>query len=183
MAAQNFTQALAYLLQNERGYVVDNGGPTNLGVTQNALTAWLGRPATVDEVKALTPAAVEPLYAKNYAAPVWFDRLPVGIDYMAFDYCVNSGARQAVLDLQRAAGVPLAQQDGVMGPRTLAAVEAAHARDAAGLVLAYLTNRSRLMLGLNSAVEETNEKGWIARLFQVEWRVQHRLLMGVWPHA
>src|SRR5262245_15160238 len=65
MAAGNFEACLKFVLQFEGGFVnnpADPGGPTNLGVTQTTLSAFLGRHATVDEVKALTPEKVAPIY-------------------------------------------------------------------------------------------------------------------------
>ena len=58
MAAGNFEACLKFVLQFEGGFVnnpKDPGGPTNLGVTQATLSGFLGRQATIDEVKALTP--------------------------------------------------------------------------------------------------------------------------------
>ena len=55
MAAGNFEACLKFVLQFEGGFVnnpKDPGGPTNLGVTQATLSGFLGRQATIDEVKA-----------------------------------------------------------------------------------------------------------------------------------
>ncbi|MDR7036095.1 lysozyme family protein [Methylobacterium sp. BE186] len=122
MAAANFERALALVLQHEGGYVdhpADPGGATNLGITIGTLSGWLGRPATKAEVKALTRAAVAPIYRRNYWDAVRGDDLPGGVDYCVFDFAVNSGQGRAIPSLQRAIGVA---DDGVIGPITLANV-------------------------------------------------------------
>jgi predicted peptidoglycan binding protein len=50
------------------------------------------------------------------------DDLPPGVDYIVFDYGVNSGIGRSGKVLQRLLGVPV---DGVIGPQTLAAAKAA----------------------------------------------------------
>lgn len=120
MAAANFERALALVLKHEGGYVdhpQDPGGATNLGVTIGTLSDWLGRPATKQEVAALTRASVAPIYRKNYWAAIRGDDLPAGLDYCVFDFAVNSGPKRAAMALQRAVGVA---DDGIIGSITLA---------------------------------------------------------------
>ncbi|ACL61345.1 glycoside hydrolase family 108 protein [Methylobacterium nodulans] len=127
MAASRFDAALARVLAHEGGWSdhpADPGGPTNLGVTQATLSAWLGRPATRAEVKALTPASVAPLYRARFWDAVHGDALPAGVDLAVFDLAVNSGVRRAAMALQRAVGVA---DDGRIGPMTLAAAARAPA--------------------------------------------------------
>jgi lysozyme family protein len=104
----------------EGGYVVDDGGPTNHGVTQHILTAYLQRPATIDEVKALTLETVVPIYAELFWFPAKCDLLPAGPDLMHFDACVNMGQGEAVKVLQGAVGI--APRDGAFGPVTALAL-------------------------------------------------------------
>ena len=93
-----FAQCLPLILRHEGGYVdhpADPGGATNLGITQGTLSAWLGRKATKAEVKALTVADVAPIYEKNYWRMTGCDKLPPGVDYLAFDIAVMSGPNRA----------------------------------------------------------------------------------------
>jgi lysozyme family protein len=62
---------------------------------------------------------------QNYAT--WLtktrlDRLPDDLRFAdaVIDYAVNSGESPAIKALQRAVGLPAAQQDGVIGPVTIA---------------------------------------------------------------
>jgi len=98
MAADNFPVCLREVLKHEGGYVDhprDPGGATNLGVTIGTLSAWLGRPATKAEVKALTVEQVSPIYRKNYWDKMGCDALPKGVDFAVFDPAVNSGPGRA----------------------------------------------------------------------------------------
>ena len=64
---QNFDHSLEMLLHHEGGFVnhpKDPGGVTNLGVTKKVFEKWVGREVSVDEMKALTPTDVAPIYKK-----------------------------------------------------------------------------------------------------------------------
>ena len=121
MAAGNFEKCLAFTLQFEGGFVnnpKDPGGPTNLGVTQATLTGFLGRQASIADVKALTPDTVAPIYKQKYWDLIGGDDLPVGIDLAVFDFGVHSGPSRGVVGLQRALSIA---DDGKIGPITIAA--------------------------------------------------------------
>ena len=125
MASNNFDNCLTFVLQFEGGYVNhpdDPGGPTNLGITQSTLSSFIGRQATIEEVKALTPAKVAPIYRLRYWDRVQGDDLPAGVDLAVFDFGVHSGPTRSVMSLQRVLGVA---DDGKLGPVTLTAANAA----------------------------------------------------------
>ena len=100
----------------------DRGGATNWGITQSTLSAWLKRPATVDDVRALTPEHAKAIYAALYYERPRIDLLPDPVDDCVFDFAVNSGPFIAIRALQESLGVT---PDGVIGPQTLAASIAA----------------------------------------------------------
>src|SRR5262245_16984588 len=105
MAKGNFEKCLKFTLQFEGGFVnnpKDPGGPTNLGVTQATLSHFLGRQASIAEVKALTPQKVSPIYRLKFWDAVDGDELPVGVDLAVFDFGVHSGPSRGVIGLQRA---------------------------------------------------------------------------------
>ena len=125
MAAGNFDKCLKFVLQFEGKFVnnpKDPGGPTNLGVTQATLSNFLGRQASIAEVKALTPAKVAPIYRLKFWDHVNGDDLPEGIDLAVFDFGVHSGPRRGVMGLQRALNLA---DDGKLGPVTIAAAKKA----------------------------------------------------------
>ena len=120
----NFETALAKVLEHEGGFVNhprDPGGATNLGVTLRTWQEWRRRPVTVEQLKDLTPSDVAPMYRKKYWNIAGCDSLPAGLDYVVFDFAVNAGPGRALKTLQTAVG---ATPDGVLGPKTLAAITA-----------------------------------------------------------
>ena len=130
MATGNFEACLGFTLQFEGGFVNnpdDPGGPTNLGVTQSTLSMFLGRSASIAEVKAHTKDKVAPIYHLRFWDHVSGDDLPKGVDLAVFDFGVQSGPSRGIIGLQRALG-GLAD-DGKLGPITLAAAAAASAKD------------------------------------------------------
>lgn len=122
---QTVDAILADLIEREGGYVnhpADRGGPTNMGITINTLSRWLGRRATIEEVRALTRAEAEAIYRQKFWSGPGFDRLDLDqrIAINAFDAGVMSGPRRGVEMLQRALralGGTL-DVDGAIGPET-----------------------------------------------------------------
>ena len=103
-----FAACIPIILMSEGGYVNnprDPGGPTNLGITQQTLSGWLGHAASVADVQALTQAQVEPIYQADYYNAAHCQQLAAGIDLMIFDEAVNQGVGRAIRTLQQAAGV------------------------------------------------------------------------------
>lgn len=124
MARQNFNHSLREILQHEGGFsndAQDPGGRTNLGVTQAVYEKWIGHKVDEKIMRGLTPQLVGPLYKKEYWAKVRGDELPIGLDLSVFDFAVNAGVSRAGRYLQRVVGLPAEQQDGVVGPKTIAA--------------------------------------------------------------
>lgn len=159
MSTVNFQKKLDLVLRWEGGYVnhpKDPGGATNLGVTQKTLSSWLGRPASIAEVKALTPVKVSPIYKKQYWDKVAGDDLPEGLDYAVFDYAVNSGPSKAIKDLQKVLGVAA---DGIIGINTLRAVEG---RNPADLIVKLCDLRMAFLRRLKTW--KTFGKGWERRV-------------------
>ena len=159
----NFEQCLALVLKHEGGFVnhpKDPGGMTNLGVTKKVWEEWVGHPVDEAAMRALGPTDVAPLYKKNYWDRVRGDDLPAGVDYAVFDVAVNSGVVRAAKFLQAALGL---NQDGVIGPATLAAVAAANPRD---LVTTVCDTRLAFMQSL--PIWSTFGKGWQRRVDEVE---------------
>ena len=157
-----FEICLARILHHEGGYVdhpKDPGGATNLGVTLATLSDYRGRPATKAEVKALTPDTVAPIYEARYWKAAACDKLPPGVDYMAFDLAVNSGPGRAKKYVQEAVGVTA---DGAIGPKTLAAVKAVPAVD-----LVNRISHRREVFYRSLPTFSTFGRGWMNRLAEV----------------
>ena len=116
---ENFNKSLELLLKHEGGYVnhpSDPGGITNLGVTKKVYENWVGHEVTEEDMKELTPKDVAPIYLENYWKKASCDFLPSGLDYIVFDWAVNSGVSRSSKGLQKCCG---AEPDGMIGPKTL----------------------------------------------------------------
>ena len=158
----NFEKCLEFVLHHEGGFVdhpEDPGGATNLGCTKATWEKWVGRLCTVDDIKALVPEDVAPLYREKYWDKVRGDDLPTGVDYCVFDTAINSGPGRAAKFLQEAVG---AVADGAIGPRTLAAVREADPRQ---VIDAYCAARLAWLQELPTW--PTFGRGWGRRVTEV----------------
>ena len=176
MAAASYTPSLNLVLVSEGGFVNDPrdpGGATNLGITIATLGGWLGRPATVADVRNLSRSVAAEIYRKQFWTPVLGDDLPLGVDYAVFDWAVNSGVVRAAKGLQAALGVTA---DGHIGLQTLAAARGKNDRDA--LVRAICNQRLGFMRHLPTWI--SFRRGWTNRVNAV---TASALKMVAAPHA
>jgi lysozyme family protein len=162
MAEGNFEGSFARTLRYEGGYVNDPhdpGGMTNLGVTRRVWEAYVKRPATEAEMRALTPRQVEPVYRLNYWNAVRSDELPDGVDSAVYDFAVNSGVTRAIMALQRAVHVA---DDGKIGDITMKAIKS---QTPDYLVKAICNDRLAFLKRLSTWPRYG--KGWGARVSSV----------------
>jgi len=95
----------------------DRGGPTKFGITQTTLGNWLGRSASIDEVRNLTEERAREIYEEIYILHPKFEQIPdEHLRVLVIDSGVNHGIRRASRWLQSIVG---ATPDGFVGPRTL----------------------------------------------------------------
>lgn len=159
----NFEQCLALVLKHEGNFVnhpKDPGGMTNLGVTKKVWEEWVKHPVDEAAMRALGPADVGPLYKDRYWNRVRGDDLPSGVDYAVFDLAVNSGVGRASKILQAALGLPT---DGIVGPKTIEAAQAANAKELATNVC---ERRQDFLQSLPTF--DTFGRGWTRRVSEVE---------------
>lgn len=159
----NWKQAFDLMLKSEGGYVhhpSDPGGRTNLGVTQATWENWIGRGSDEAEMRGLTPEKVEPMYKKKYWDAVRGDELPVGLDYLMFDFAVNAGAGRAIKTLQTAVGIT---PDGGFGPMTMATVQAVDPNE---LIERFSQAKENFYRSLTTFA--TFGKGWLNRVADVK---------------
>jgi lysozyme family protein len=164
------------IVSREGGYVNnpdDRGGPTNYGITQATLSAWLGRPASVAEVQNLDVATAKAIYARNYYTGPHIDQLPSLIQPVMLDAAVNSGPGKAVQWLQQvlnASGYGPLAVDGGIGPATIAAANAAATAMGPALNKALIEIRRSFLQGLatSNPSQAVFEKGWMARCDALE---------------
>lgn len=151
----NFDQAFDILLKHEGGFSdhpADPGGKTRFGITE-AVAREVGYRGDMRE---LPVDLAKRIYKDRYWDAVRAEELPEAIRYAVFDAAVNSGPRQAIRWLQRAVG---ANDDGIIGPQTLAAVRAA---DPERVLRRVLAARLRFVAGLPNW--PAFGRGWARRI-------------------
>ena len=162
----NFANALGLTLRHEGGFVhhsKDPGGATNKGVTLATFSLFLGRQATVDELKLISDVQLCAIYRKSYWDKVRGDDLPGGLDFCVFDFAVNSGPGRAAKVLQALVG---AEADGSIGHKTVAAVLDYVSRETLPKVIEqYQAKRLHYLQALPHW--ETFGKGWGRRVNEV----------------
>ena len=163
-----FDQCLKFVLEREGGYVndpSDRGGATNHGITQSVYDDYRVRAGRNRQpVIGIDAAEIADIYRLRYWKAVHADKFPRPVDLAVFDAAVNHGTRQAILFLQRAVG---ADDDGVIGPQTIAAVQA---DDKAGLsvlvasAIVVMRREFYQKLVARDATQRKFLKGWNNRL-------------------
>jgi lysozyme family protein len=151
----NFDVAFAKLLGHEgefSDHPDDPGGKTRYGITE----AVARRVGYRGDMRELPLDLAKRIYKAEYWDAVRADEMPPAVRYVLFDAAVNSGVGQAARWLQSAAGVT---PDGVIGPRTMAAV---NALDANGLKSRMLASRLRMMTNLPNW--HSFSRGWARRI-------------------
>ncbi len=136
--SSNFGRALQFVLDREGiqsiGDDDDPGGHTVFGIARKFWPRWEGW-VEVDYLNSTTSkrkererslsghafvrTAVRYFYLKEFWLANKCDKMPFEVALPLFDFAVNSVAREARKALQRAVG---AKPDGVIGPKTLAAL-------------------------------------------------------------
>lgn len=173
----NLTTALRLSTGHEGGYSnhpKDPGGPTNHGITQGTLSAFLGRRATIDDVKNLSLKTAASIYVKQYWRPINGDELPSGLDYAVFDFYINSG-KPAITILQEVVG---AAPDGVVGLKTMNAIRDYIARNSINrLIDAYCDARMKYLRKLRTF--KTFGRGWTIRVTGIDPKKQWAPALGV----
>lgn len=158
-----FEIALAYVLANEGGFVnnpLDSGGPTNQGITQKTLSAHLGRPASIEDVQNISKETVAAIYRKGYWAVIKGDSIKSqSTATFLMDMAVLMGPAQATKIAQAAVG---ATPDGILGPKTLTALNAV-----ASGPFALRFSKGCVRLFVNITVAKPSQlaflPGWVSR--------------------
>ena len=168
-ADARFQQLHAFVRQWEGGFSnhpADNGGATNMGVTQATLSTWRRNAVTVDDVRNLRRAEADAILRTNYYAPCRCAEMPDRTAMVVYNGAVLHGPKRSIEFLQTAfntlgmtaGGKPL-EVDGRIGPIT---IEAARKTDAAVLSDAYIDAQEAYLRRHEDF--DTFGTGWLNRL-------------------
>lgn len=174
-----FNRAVVQTLEHEGGFVDhpdDPGGATNWGFSLRSLRALEGSnlaawdfdrdgDVDADDMKLLTIDQAVDLYRRHF----WYDeldKLPQAVAFKVFDMGVNLGVRQSARILQRATALftPSLVIDGLLGPKTVAAVNEAFS---AHLLRDIASEQARFYFGLVDAKPARGVflVGWLRRAY------------------
>lgn len=163
-----FDDCLAYVLKSEGYYSddkADHGGATKWGVTQASYDRWRAKNAkTLRHVRDMEADERDAIYFEDYWMPGKCGQMPVPLDYVHFDGCVNHGVGQANKFVQRALGVAA---DGDIGPQSIRALqEDIAAGKVDDLTRSVLDQRRSFYhhLAENDPSQERFLNGWLNRL-------------------
>jgi lysozyme family protein len=155
----NFETCVTFVLDQEGGYTNipgDPGGPTNFGITLFTLRDWRKRDVTAQDVMDMKIEEAKAIYRVKFWGLCSCDSLPAGVDLMVFDSAVNTGPAHGIKWMQAAINV---FADGVIGPKTLAAVAACDKKSA---ILKMADFRNKYYRALHEF--SLFGKGWLRRV-------------------
>ena len=116
------------------------------------------------DIRNLSLDQARTIYRESYWSPLQADSLPKRLALLVFDAAINCGVARAITWLQTAAGCAV---DGVLGPETLAAIQAAAANDAVGLSTEFMAQRLAWMTNLPTW--RVFGLGWARRLCRLPY--------------
>jgi len=159
----SFDEAFRRLIGHEGGYSNDKRDPGNWtggAVGKGALNGTkFGIAANTYpnlDIKNLTLAQAKEIYKKDWWDKLGGHGLHSAITFQLWDFSINAGKKRAIIELQQVAGVTA---DGVIGPKTIEAVNALDLND----VLLSLT-AERLKFYTSLKTWPTWGKGWVNRV-------------------
>lgn len=160
----NFSKAVEKVLEHEGGFVNhpdDTGGATNWGITQKTYEQFIGRPVTVEEIRRMPKGNAVAIYKEKYWDAVAGDKLSsYAIAFVLFDQGVNRGPKRAIKQAQRVIG---AYQDGIIGPKTISALNSVKEKDFLDQYLIQSENAYRAIATANPS-QNVFLKGWLHRV-------------------
>ncbi len=158
--------AMAFTLDAEKGYTVDDGGPTMYGVTQAVYDSYRDSiHAPRQSVRLISTSEVAVIMYSRYWQPAQCNLLPPKVAIAHFDTSYNEGVHGAIEILQTALGV---EADGDIGPQTKHAVEIA---DPVSLLADYLDDRRAFYHHLADADPARYDSfldGWLNRVNELK---------------
>lgn len=155
--------ALKFTLKNEGGFTNhpdDRGGPTNYGIIQSEYSVFLGRKASVDDVRKMPLSHAIAIYRQKYWAPLNLDKvIHQNVATCIFDMGVLCGTGKSAEWVQKVLGLKV---DRKIGPVTLKAI---NETDPALFVELFSDYAAQYFKDIvtNRPSQKVFLKGWLAR--------------------
>lgn len=90
-----FDQVIEYVIDDEGDELNlspnEPGGASKFGISLDTLSKFIGHKATLQDLRALSEDSAKQIYRRLYWDAIKGDTLPIGLNYAAFDFAVNSG--------------------------------------------------------------------------------------------
>lgn len=158
-----FDEAFKRLIGHEGGYSTDRrdpgnwtGGRVGVGTLKGTKFGLAANTYPNLDIKNLTLAQAKAIYKKDWWDKLGADGMHSAIVFQLWDFAINAGKIRAIKELQQAVGVPA---DGIIGPQTLAAV---NAHDLNDVILSLTAERLKFYTSLSTF--KTYGKGWTNRV-------------------
>lgn len=166
-----FFDAFNKLLSHEGGFVDhkdDRGGATKYGITIGTLSTYMGRKATLDDIKALTLKDTERIYWALYWEPLGCPEIhDFTLAYLLFDQGVNRGVGKVIRQVQKCINLIQSScqisEDGIMGPATIEAINAQDPKILAESFLQVSRESYRKIVEQNPS-QQVFIAGWMNRI-------------------
>lgn len=159
----SFKSAIEMALKHEGYYSndpVDRGGPTKFGITLATLSIYRKAPVSEAMVKELTLDEALKVYQALYWDPMLLEQVnDHRLSSIILDQAINRGCVAVTRKLQRLLGVGV---DGIMGPRTIAALNLVDAKSF-GLKFCFDAQMSYIEICYKDPTQLKFLRGWIAR--------------------
>ena len=158
-----FDEAFRRLIGHEGGYSTDRrdpgnwtGGKVGVGTLKGTKFGLAANTYPNLDIKNLTLEQAKEIYKKDWWDKLGGHGLHSAITFQLWDFAINAGRSRAIKELQQAVGVTA---DGVIGPKT---IEAVNAQDLNDVLLSLTAERLKFYTSLDSF--KTYGKGWTNRV-------------------
>lgn len=133
------------------------GGKVGVGVLKGTKFGIAANTYPNLDIKNLTIAQAKEIYKRD-----WWDKMPTALHsaivFQLWDFAINAGLKRAVIALQTVAGV---KADGVIGPKTIQAVNTMHIHS-----VIFELNAQRLKHYTSLKTWDKFGEGWANRVAQ-----------------
>lgn len=144
----------------------DLGSHTMSGVTLTTFRQYFGQDKTVNDLKKMTESQWRYIFKRGYWDKAGGDKIQnQSVAELIVDFCVNSGVGM-LKKIQALVGV---ETDGIIGPKSLAAINGANQRLLFNAVMAERRSKYFEIVAYNYG-QKVNLQGWLNRLKTFEFK-------------